>query len=170
MIPVSTPSPHFSFQVFPLSYIWLSLAKGKKYNLGGSKLVRAPRLCSLLPSNWWPSLWKGSGCPSLPPLFPPIFYYWPHLWRGPRCPSVPLIPSYFLLLTSSLKGSWMPLPSLLSPPSPTNDLVSDGVLDSGDQDAGQVLDHWVLILPVMVVLHHLLTVLSLCTYSIKIES
>ena len=55
-------------------------------------------------------------------------------------------------------------------PPPTTDLVSDGVLDSGDQDTGQVLDHGVLILPVMVVLHHLRTVLSLCTYSIKIQN
>lgn len=47
----------------------------------------------------------------------------------------------------------------------STDLVSDRVLDTGHQDTGQVTDHRVLILPVVVVLDHLLIVLSLCTYS-----
>lgn len=47
----------------------------------------------------------------------------------------------------------------------STDLVSDRVLDTGHQDTGQVTDHRVLILPVVVVLYHLLIVLSLCTYS-----
>lgn len=47
----------------------------------------------------------------------------------------------------------------------STDLVSNRVLDTGHQDTGQVTDHRVLILPVVVVLYHLLIVLSLCTYS-----
>lgn len=45
------------------------------------------------------------------------------------------------------------------------DLVSNRVLDACHQDTGQVTDHRVLILPVVVVLDQLLILLSLCTYS-----
>lgn len=45
------------------------------------------------------------------------------------------------------------------------DLISNWVLDACHQDTGQVTDHRVLILPVVVVLDQLLILLSLCTYS-----